>query len=586
MKLLNLILILSLLASFYSCSKTSDENERVLNLLVSSKVKGMDPAFASDKYSSNEISRVYEGLLEYHYLWRPYKLVPNLAEALPVVSKDGLTYTFKIKQGVLFQDNKAFSGGKGRELVAQDFVYTIKRLADPKLQSDGWWLLDGKIKGLNEWRDLNAKAAKVDYDQEVAGVKALDKYTLEFVLAKPFPQFLYSLAMSFTFATAREVVEFYGKDFLNHPVGTGAFMLDVFDQSNKITYKKNPTFRKKLYPVDASSEFNTPEFLADAGKPLPLVDKIIVNIIIEDQPGWLNFQKGKIDIKGIPKDNFASAIQGGKTLAPDLAAKGIMLDISPSLDVTFTAFNHTLKIFQNANLRRAMSLVFDEQKNNELFYNGTALPAQSIIPPGIAGYLKGYQNLYRGPDLAAAKVLLVKAGFPDGKGLPEITYDITSSSSARQQGEFFVSQMALLGIKVKLIQNPWPELQNKVNTKAFMLYGMAWGADYPDAENFLQLLYGPNKAPGANGSNYNNPVFDEKFRKASQMQDTPERTKLYEELCKIVAEEMPLIFGVHRQGYTLTHGWLKNYISTDFEAHQEIYLNVDIEKKKELIKKL
>jgi len=418
------------------------------------------------------------------------------------------------------------------------------------------------------------------------GLKALDKYTVQFVLAKPFPQFLYSLAMSFTFATAREVVEFYGKDFLNHPVGTGAFMLDVFDQSNKITYKKNPTFRNKTFPSDASAEFNTPEFLADAGKPLPLVDKVVVNIIIEDQPGWLNFQKGKIDYKGVPKDNFASAIQGGKTLAPDLTAKGIRLDISPSLDVTFTAFNHTQKIFQNVNLRRAMALVFDEVKNNELFYNSTGLSAQSIVPPGIAGHIKDYKNPYRGPRVDEAKALLAKAGYPEGKGLPEITYDITSSSSARQQGEFFVSEMAKLGIKIKLIQNPWPELQNKVNTKAFMLYGMAWGADYPDAENFLQLLYGPNKSPGANGSNYDNPVFSEKFKKASQMQDSPERTKIYEELYKMAAEEMPLLYGVHRQGYTLFHGWLKNFISTDFEAHQEIYLNVDIEKKKELIKKI
>jgi ABC-type transport system substrate-binding protein len=458
-------------------------------------------------------------------------------------------------------------------------------MADPKLQSDGWWVIDGKVKGLNEWRDLNAKAAKVDYDQEIAGVKALDKYTLQFVLAKPFPQFLYSLAMTFTFATAREAVEFYGKDFLNHPVGTGAFMLEVFDQSNKITYKKNPTFRKKLFPSDASAEFNTPEFLADAGKPLPLVDKVIANIIIEDQPGWLNLQKGKIDYRSIPKDNFASAVKDGR-LVPDLVAKGMVLDVSPALDVTFTAFNHSLKLFQNVNLRRAMALGFDEAKNNELFYNSTGLSAQSIVPPGITGNIKDYKNPYRGPRVDEAKALLAKAGYPEGKGLPEITYDITASSTGRQMGEFFVSEMAKLGIKIKLIQNPWPELQNKVNTKAFMLYGMAWGADYPDAENFLQLLYGPNRSPGANGSSYDNPVFNEKFKKASLMQDTPERTKLYEELYKMAAEEMPLLYGVHRQSYALKNGWLKNFVSTDFEAHQEIYLNIDIEKKKELIKKL
>jgi oligopeptide transport system substrate-binding protein len=579
------LLFVSLLVLLSSCTKKVDTNERVLNIAITAEVKGMDPIFSNDRYSGNEVARVYEGLLEYHYLKRPYTLVPNLAESMPIVSADGLTYTFKIKKGVLFHDDKAFADGKGRELVAEDFVYSIKRLADPKLQGLGWWLLDGKVKGLNEWRDKNAEKDVVDYKEEIEGLKALDKYTLQFKLTKPFPQFLYSLAMPFTFAVAKEVVDHYGKEFLNHPVGTGPFVLKEFKQTaKKLTYLKNPTFRKKLFPSEASEEFQ--DMLEDAGKPLPLVEKVVVNIIRESQPRMLSFKKGKLDYNSVDKDNFDSMIVSGKELSKEFTDRGISLDVSPSLDVTYTAFNHDLDLFKNVNLRRAMALAYDVYEMNKLFNNDTALPAQSVIPPGIAGYMKDYKSPYRDRDLAKAKELLAKAGYPEGKGLPEITYDCPSSSTSRQIGELIKKQLSDIGVNIKVVQNTWPELQKKITTRQIMLYGIAWGADYPDAENFLQLLYGPNKAPGANGSGYDNPEFNQLFKSASVMQDSPERTALYEKLNRIAAEQVPWIYGVHRQGYTLKHAWLKNYIATDFEAGQSQYLNVDLKKKKEFLKKL
>ncbi len=584
--ILNAALLILIIINMASCTKKVDTSEKVLNLAVRSKVKGMDPIYANDMYSSNEVARVYEGLLEYHYLTRPYTLVPNLAESLPAVSKNGMVYTFKIKKGVLFHDDKAFEGGLGRELTAEDFVYSIKRLADPKLQSLGWWILDGKIKGLNEWRDKYADLPKVDYTEEVEGVKAVDKYTLQFTLEKSFPQFLYSLAMPFTFAVPKEAVDLYGKEFLNHPVGTGPFILPMFKQSNKIVYTKNTKFRKKYYPSTASEEFKKAGFLEDAGKELPLVDKIVVNIIIEDQPRWLNFQKGKIEYLGIPKDNFDSAITPSRDLSPDFIAKGINLLVSPSLDVTYTAFNHDNKLFSNVNLRRAMSLAFDINKANNLFYNNNAMPAQSIVPPGIAGNIKGYVNPYRGPNVEKAKQVLVEAGYPNGEGLPEITYDCPSSTVSRQIGEYFKKQMAQIGITIKVVQNPWPELQKKILNRTVMTYGIAWGADYPDAENFLQLLYGPNKSPGANGSGYNNEEFNQLYKSASVMQDSPQRTALYEKMNRIAAEQVPWIYGVHRQGFVLHHAWLKNYINADFNSGQAQYLNVDLKEKEKFIKKL
>jgi oligopeptide transport system substrate-binding protein len=579
MKVQGIFLIVLFLFLGTSCTKKVDQNVKVLNLVVSAEIKGLDPIFADDAYSSGEVARVYEGLLEYHFLKRPYTLIPNLAESLPEVSKDGSTYTFKIRKGVFFHDDACFPGGKGRELAAKDFVYSFKRLADPKLQSTGWWLLQDKITGLDEWRNKYSNAPEVNYSDEIEGLKAIDQYTLQFKLKKSFPQFLYALAMPFTFVVAEEAVKKYGKEFINHPIGTGPFILPVFTQSNKITYSKNPTFRTKLYPSEASEEFSTPEYLTDAGKQLPLVDKIEVNIIKESQPKWLNFQKGKIDYISIPKDNFNQVINSNNGLNEEMAKKGIVLKINTALDIAYISFNHDNPIFKNIDLRRAMSLATNPDESNRIFYNNTATVAESIVPPGIAGYLKDFKNPYRGQNLAEAKRLLAKAGFPGGKGLPEMTYDTTATTDARQGAEFFQREMAKIGIKIAVVANPWPQLQEKINKRKVMLYGLAWSADYPDAENFLQLLYGPNKSPGANGSGFDDPEFNALFKAAALMQDGPTRTALYEKLNRIAALNVPVIYGVHRQNYILKHGYLKNYMPSDFDHGNAQYLNIDLKEK-------
>jgi len=252
--------------------------------------------------------------------------------------------------------------------------------------------------------------------------------------------------------------------------------------------------------------------------------------------------------------------------------------------VTYTAFNFENKLFHNKKLRQAMYLAFDEKKSNELFFNNTAFPAQSIIPPGIAGNIKDYVNPFKGLKLEEAKKMLAEAGYPEGKGLPELKYDIPDSTVSRQSGEFFQQQMAQIGVKIKIVTSPWPEFQAKVKKKAVEIYGLAWGADYPDAENFLQLFYGPNKSPGANGSNYDNPEFNKQFEDAVIMLDSPERTAKYEKLNKYLAEEVVAMFGVHRQSYILEHGWLKNYHPTDLHHDAVQYLNIDTAKKAELLK--
>lgn len=585
MKSLVLVLCGVLLMSV-GCSKDRNFDERELHLISPEKIAGFDPIHASDMYSGNEMGKVYEGLFEFHPFKRPYELVPNLADSLPTVSADGLTYTFTVKKGVKFHDSPAFEGGKGRELNADDILYTIKRLADPKLQAKGWWLFDDKIVGLNEWKDKNAPLEASNYTEEIEGLKKVDNYTISIKLKKPYPQFLYALAMPYSFIVAKEAVDHFGKEFLNHPVGTGPFVLPVFDQTNRIVYTKNPTFREKLFPSEGEEGDDKLGLLADAGKKLPLVDKIIVDIIVESQPKWLGFQKAKADLLEIPKDNFDAAVVGGKEISPELKAKGIRLTSNAMLDDTFFAFNHDDATFKgNKKLRQALSLAWDRAEANKLFYNNSAIEAQSVIPPGLGGYRKEFKNPFVKFDLELSKKLLAEAGYPNGKGLPAITIQTRNETIARQIIEHFAKCMEKIGVKVQVGMNTWPELINKVTKRTHQAYTMAWGADYPDAENFLGLLYCPNSSPGSNGANYCNPDFDNLFKTATVLQESPERNSLYEKMNEMVAIETPWIFGFHRTKFYLSHAWLKNFKFMEFNHSQFQYLNVDLEVKKELSKK-
>ncbi|MFL5784665.1 MAG: ABC transporter substrate-binding protein [Bacteriovoracaceae bacterium] len=581
MKLSNLVLA-GLILAFASCSKDKTFDERELHLMSPEKIAGFDPIQVSDRYSAHENGKVYEGLFEFHPLKRPYELVPNLAESMPTISADGLTYTFKIKQGVLFHESPVFKG-QPRVLKTDDIFYSLRRLADPKLSAKGWWIIDDKIAGLNEWRAKYEKEAAANYDEAIEGLVKIDDHTFQIKLKRPFPQFLYSLAMPYTFIVAKEVVEFFGKEFLNHPVGTGPFTLDKFEQSNRIVYHRNAKFRDKFYPAEGAEGDDKLGLLADAGKKLPLVDKVIVDIMPVDQTQWLNFQKGRVDLMEM-KSMYERALDDNNQLHGNLKSNGVRLHIDPMLDVTFVSWNYDNPLLKNKKLRQAMSLAFDRAGYNRLFYKGLAAEAQSVIPPGLAGYRKEFRNPYTKFDIAAAKKLLAEAGHPGGKGL-EFTIETRADTIPRQQIEFIAKNMAEIGIKIKVGTNTWPELIKKVSTRQNQGYTMAWGADYPDAENFLGLLYCPNSSPGSNGANYCNPDFDALFKTATQLQDSPERTAMYEKLNEMVALDSPWIFGFHRPEVYVSQAWLKNFKQMEFNHSQFQYLGVDLEVKKELSKK-
>lgn len=574
--------VIGFLALTSACTnQTKTESPNTLRLASTSKIKGLDPAFADDTYANTQVSQAYESLLQYHYLKRPYVLTPDLAESMPEVSKDGKVITFKLKKGVLFHDDPCFkaTGGKGREMVADDVVFSFMRLADPKLNSTGWWIFDGKIVGLNEWRE--AAKAGPDYSKPVDGLKALDKYTVQITLKQRSAQFLYALAMPFTAIVPKEAVEHYGKEFLNHPVGTGPFRIAEYDRNSKLVWVKNPTYRQEFYPSEGETGDKENGLLADAGKPLPLADKVIFQIIEESQPRWLNFMAGKLDLTDIPKDNYQQAITPSKDLTADLASKGIRLSKVPGLDITHLSFNMTDPILgKNKALRQAMSLAYDEAELIELFFNGRALAAQGPIPPGIEGYDPSLRNPYREYNVQKAKELMAKAGYPDGTGLPPLEYATLADSTSRQMTEYTQKMFAKIGVQLKVATYSWPEFQAAVKNRRGQLWSFAWGADYPDAENFLQLFYSKNASPGPNDSNYSNAEFDQLYEKSLTLPDSPERTAIYKKMVAILIEDCPWIWGVHRMSFALVQPWMKNYKRHELEHATSKYYRVDPAAKK------
>ncbi len=376
-----------------------------------------------------------------------------------------------------------------------------------------------------------------------------------------------------------------GAEIINHPVGTGPYKLENWTRNSKIEMVRNPNYREDVYPSEGEKGDQEAGLLADAGQKVPFNDKLVIHEITEDQPRWQNFMKGNLDVEAIPNDNFDSTVKDNKLVA-DVANKGISLVINANLDVTYIAFNNQDKIMSNKNLRHAIALANDVETSIPKFYNGRAIVAHSPIPPGIDSYDESYKGPRSKRDVAASKKALAKAGYPEGKGLPELTYESMSDSKGRQQAEFFAQNMAEIGIKVKISPNTWPQFQEKIKTGQAQIWGIAWGADYPDAQNFYQLFYGKNLPPGPNDSRYSSPAFDKIYEQTLNMPPGAARTALYHKLRDILGEDSPWIYNVHRLRYATTHGWVKNYKYNDLSNDFLKYVKVDPKKRAELKTKL
>lgn len=562
-----LLLVLALCA--VGCGRleeSASQREHTL-YLTSLRIRGFDPAKAADVSSAQAIQRIYEGLLQIAYLDRPYHLEPLLASAMPEKSDDGLRYTFHIRPGIYFADDPCFPDGRGRELVAEDFVYSIKRLADRKVASTGWWAFEGRIKGFDDFRAASAGDTPTDYGALVSGLRATDRYTLEIELAKPYPQFLWVLAMHYGSAVPREAVEYYGERFGSHPVGTGPYRLAEWRRNYRMIFERNPKWRETgradRYPSAGEAGDAEQGFLGDAGQPLPFIDRIVSYVIADSATQWMMFLSGQLDESDISRDNWSVVVDGQGNLLPELRERGINLTITPQLRITYVGFNMDDSVLgTNHLLRQAITCAFNTDEWIKL-NNGRVRRALGPIPSALPGYDPAHVPFPF--DLSRAQQLLAEAGYPEGRNPTtgrrlELTLELGRADDLelRQSAELLVAFFERLGIVLKLSFNNGPAFYEKLERRQAQLFYLSWIGDYPDAENFLQCFYGPNASPGPNRANYHNPEFDRLYERIRVMDDSPERTALYEQMGRLLIDDCPWLFMAEPLTYTLYHERMHN----------------------------
>jgi len=538
------------------------------------------------------IARIYEGLLEYDYLARPYKVKPLLAESMPAISEDGLTYTFTIRKGIFFQDDPCFAEGMGRELTAEDFVYSIKRVADVKNASSGFWAFNNRIKGINDFHEASKGSEPTDYDRLVEGLIALDNRTLKIRLTEPYPQLLYILAMHYSFAVPREAVEFYGKNIVNHPVGTGPYILVEWLRNSRIEFARNPkwaaTGRVETYPVTGTAAQEAMGLLKNAGEQLPFIDRVVQYVIDDASTAWMMFLSGQLSLSAISRDNWDAIISGDKKLNDSLSKRGVDLISSPTLNLYYIGFNWDDPVVgssadpeqdrRNRKLRQALSCAYNFDQMNQ-FLNHRLYPISGPIPKPLAGSLK--ESSPYSFNLEKARALLVEAGYPEGIDQKtgrrlELSIELGSAAAnTRQSMELMADMYQKIGIVLKASYNTWPAFIEKMNRRQAQIFQLGWVADYPDAENFLQLFYSKNESPGPNHANYRNAKIDRLYESARTMQDSPSRTEKYETMAGIIVEDCPWIFMYQPMSFALKHNWVENYFPHDFPYGMGKYYRVN-----------
>jgi ABC-type transport system substrate-binding protein len=542
---------------------------------------GFDPAQISDLYSTFLIDNIFDTPLKYDYLARPSKLLPNTLSEMPTMAEEGTLYTMKVKPGIYFADDEAFHGKK-RELTAADYVYSIKRLFDPKLRSPNVYHFDGKIVGMDEVAAKARKSGVMDYDSEVEGLRTLDRYTFQVRLKQPNYNFLYYLAYcSLTCAVAREVGDAWGIRTNEHPVGTGPYRLTFWKRSSKMVFEKNPNFREEYYDAQPNpGDERGQEILAqNKGKRMPMIDRVEVSIIEEPQPRWLSFLNGDHDFMDrLPAEFSNVAIPNGH-IAPNLAKEGIYLDRQPGMELTYSYFAMQDPVVggytpDKVALRRAIVLGNDVEKEIRIPRKNQAIAAQAPIGPGVAGYDPDFRSSASEYNPAKAKALLDMYGYVDCDGdgwrdLPRakptdpckplsIEYASAPGSDMQALIELWKRNMDDIGIRMTFRREKWPDLLKASYAGKLQMWGLGWSAAIPDAEEFYVTLYGPN-AGQANHARFQLPEFDHLYEKAQRLPDGPERNAVYREMNRLFLVYSPWRLGVHRYYNDLVHPWVIGY---------------------------
>ncbi len=667
---------LSLFLLLAACSSEQNDpypaSERGKNILYSAfteRPKHLDPV---QSYTEDEITftaQIYEPPLQYHYLKRPYTLIPATTESVPVprytdasgkvLPQDAPAgaiayseYEIRLRPGIRYQPHPAFAldtSGQPvyanldrnklngiekiadftqtgtRELVADDYIYEIKRLAHPRLHSPIFGMMAGRIVGLKELGEKLQAAAKalpadawLDLDRFVLdGVTRVDRYTLRIKLHGKYPQFLYWLAMPFFAPVPREADRFYAQPGMAeknltldwYPVGTGPYMLTENNPNRRMVMERNPNFHGETYPCEGEPDDRTAGLLADCGKALPQIDKAVFSREKESIPYWNKFLQGYYDASGISSDSFDQAVRlnvgGDVQLSDEMQAKGIRLLTSVRASTFYMGFNMLDPVVggkgadaaqRSRKLRQAVSMAIDQEEFISIFMNGRGIAAMSPLPPGIFGHLDGeaginpvvydwVDGVAKRKPLELAKKMLAEAGWPDGRdaktGEPLVlNLDTTSGGMGdKSRLDWLTRQFAKLDIQLVVRSTDFNRFQEKIRKGAVQLYYLGWNADYPDPENFFFLLDGAEgkvAKAGENASNYVNAEFDRLFAEMKSMDNTPRRLAIITRMNRLLQEDAPWIFGFHPTSYTLGHAWLHNRKPTDVGNNILKYQRLDV----------
>ncbi|WP_077036832.1 ABC transporter substrate-binding protein [Pelomonas sp. KK5] len=577
-----------------SLAQPAQAENKVLRYAFLIAETGFDPAQISDDYSRIVASHIFEALFCYDPLARdPVRMLPLTASGLPETSADFRSFTIHIRPGIFFTDDPAFKG-KPRELVAQDYVYSLQRFADPATNSPMWTPLEELgLLGLNERRQAALKTKKpFDYDTPMPGLRALDRYTLQLRTTEPRPRLAQVLSRSDLYgAVAREVIEAHPGDTMAHPVGTGPFVLKEWRRNSLIALDRNTAYRERYYDAQPAADDAQGQAIAKRlhGRRLPMIDRVEVSIIEESQPRWLSFLNGQFDfIDRVPPEFVNIGLPNGR-IAPNLGKRGVQLFRTLASDVAYTYFNledPTVGGYtaDKVALRRAISLAWDAGREIRLLRRGQAIPAQSVVMPGTSGYDPAFKSEMSDFDPARANALLDLYGYVDRDGdgwreMPDgsplvLAWATQPDSLSRSYDEMFRINMERIHVRTSFPTAKWPENLKAARAGKLMMWFLGETSDRADGADALQHFYTP-AFHAANLGDFSNAAYDALYEKMQSLPDGPEREALFREAKRILVAQMPAKFHVHRIVNDMAWPWVVGYRRPKFAV--EFWQYVDIE---------
>ena len=559
---------------------------------------GFDPAPIQDYYSANVLRMIFDSLYVPDYLARPYRVAPNTADGMPQVSADGKVWTIHIRKGIYFADDPVFKGKK-RELTAQDYVYAWKRVVDPKVRAPNAYYLAGKLVGLDDAIAKARSTGKFDYDAEIPGMRATDRYTLQLTLVEPDYTLMGYLQQVSLAAVAREVVDKYGDAstwVMDHPVGTGPYRLKSWRRGQKIELEANPGYREEYFPAAPEGADASTRALAASmkGKRLPQIGLVDISIIEESNPTLLAFDSGALDFVNAPSDLAPRVLDAEGRLLPQYTKQGVTLHTIVQNALSYTYFNMDDPVVggytpERIALRRAVVMGFDTHDLVKVVWNGQARVATQIVPPDATGHIKGL-DVHPAYDPATARALLDHFGYKDRDGdgfreLPDgkpftLMMGSTPTSRDRDRDELWKKSMKAIGVRNDFIKQKWPDLLKMGRDgNQLQMWSVGWINNSGDGDAFVQLLYGPN-AGQSNIGRFHNADYDKAYAASKRIPDGPERDKLYFRMAKILEAYTPVDLDVYRYENTLVRPWVGGYKKNVLFEHAWKYLDIDVARQK------